>query len=186
MPISTVDATPALVLIDLQKGLRNAPTIHPFDQVIENAAELASVFRKRGFPVVLVNVTGQAPGRAQASRPGSQAHALPPDFADLVDELGAQDGDIRITKQTWGAFQNTALDSELRDRGVTQVIIGGIATSLGVESTARAAHEHGYHVVLATDAMTDTNPEVHTNSVDRIFPRLGETATTAEILDKLG
>ena len=72
------------------------------------------------------------------------------------------------------------LDGLLRELGVTQVVISGIATSLGVESTARSAHEHGYHVVLATDAMTDRDPAAHANSVDRVFPRLGETATTIE------
>jgi nicotinamidase-related amidase len=65
------------------------------------------------------------------------------------------------------------------------VVLSGVATSVGVESTARAAHELGYNVVLATDAMTDLTPEAHRNSVQHIFPRLGETATTAEILDKL-
>ena len=53
---------------------------------------------------------------------------------------------------------------------------------MGVESTARAAHEHGYHVTLATDAMADMSAETHRNSVERIFPRLGETGTTDEIL----
>lgn len=186
MALSTIDPTPALLLVDLQKGLRNAPTVHPFDEVIDRAAELAAAFRKHGLPVVLINVTGQAPGRTQSGRPGSQAHNPPADFADLMEELDAQDGDHRITKQTWGAFQNTKLDALLRDLGVTQVVVGGIATSLGVESTARSAYEHGYHVVLATDAMTDVDPDVHLNSVERIFPRLGETATASEILGLLG
>lgn len=61
----------------------------------------------------------------------------------------------------------------------------GIATSIGVESSARAAHEHGYHVTLATDAMSDIEAETHRNSVERIFPRLGETGTTDEILEVL-
>ena len=91
-----------------------------------------------------------------------------------------------MTKQTWGAFHNTDLDAQLKDRGVTEVVVTGVATTAGVESTARAAYEHGYNVVLATDAMTDTSAEAHANSVERIFPRLGETATTAEILEKLG
>ena len=83
-----------------------------------------------------------------------------------------------MTKQTWGAFHRTPLDTLLRDRGVTQIVLTGVATSAGVESTARSAHEHGYHVVLATDAMTDRDPDLHEHSVQRIFPRLGETATT--------
>jgi nicotinamidase-related amidase len=100
-------------------------------------------------------------------------------------ELDAQPDDLRVTKQTWGAFHGTDLDAQLQAHGVTQVVVTGVATSAGVESTARAAHEHGYNVVLATDAMTDLSAEAHDNSVERIFPRLGETATTAEILDRL-
>jgi nicotinamidase-related amidase len=91
-----------------------------------------------------------------------------------------------VTKQTWGAFTGTDLDAYLRSVGVTQVVICGVATSAGVESTARQAHELGFNVTLATDAMTDMSVEAHDNSLGRIFPRLGETATTREIVDLLG
>ena len=104
------------------------------------------------------------------------------DWADIVPELGPRDGDVVVTKQQWGAFHGTPLDLELRRRGITQVVLTGIATSIGVESTARAAHEHGYHVTLATDAMADMSAATHQNSVERIFPRLGQTGTTDEIL----
>jgi nicotinamidase-related amidase len=182
MSLSTLDPTPALVVVDLQKGLTAYPTIHPFADVVARSAELAAAFRARGFPVVLVNATGRAPGRTEHQSP-----SLPPapDWADIVEELDPQDGDLRVTKQTWGAFHGTTLDAQLRDLGVTQVILTGVSTSAGVETTARAAYEHGYHVVLATDAMTDTDADVHANSITRIFPRLGETATTAEILARV-
>jgi len=90
-----------------------------------------------------------------------------------------------VTKRNWGAFYGTDLDLQLRRRGVTQVVLAGIATSIGVESTARAAHEHGYQVTLATDAMTDLDPEAHRNSIERIFPRLGERGTTDEVITLL-
>jgi Isochorismatase family len=89
---------------------------------------------------------------------------------------------IRLNERTWGAFHNTALDAILQEAGATQVVITGVATSAGVESTARAAHEHGYHVVLAVDAMTDMAEDAHQHSVEQIFPRIGETATTEEVL----
>jgi nicotinamidase-related amidase len=90
-----------------------------------------------------------------------------------------------VTKRTWGAFHATDLDAQLHVHGVTQVVLTGVATSAGVESTARAAHEHGYNVVVITDAMTDASAEAHANSVERIFPRLGERATTSEVLERL-
>jgi nicotinamidase-related amidase len=172
----------ALVVIDLQKGVVGRPTAHPVGEVVARAVELAEAFRRRGLPVVLVNVAGGAPGRTES---GSPVGSRPPDWTELVPELGARPGDHRVTKRTWGAFHGTDLDAYLRSESVTQVVLAGIATSIGVESTARAAFEHGYDVVLATDAMTDLNADAHRNSVERIFPRLGETATTAEILEKL-
>jgi nicotinamidase-related amidase len=90
--------------------------------------------------------------------------------------------DKTVTKLTWGAFHNTDLAEHLSELGVTQVVVVGVATCIGVESTARQAYEHGLHVTLATDAMTDRNPVAHDNSVTNIFPRLGETGTTNDIL----
>ncbi|MFF4604861.1 isochorismatase family protein [Streptomyces sp. NPDC001339] len=183
MPATTLDPTTALVLIDLQKGIAALPTAPlPSAEVIERGARLAAAFRARALPVVLVNVTGVAPGRTEAPLRGDTP---PADWAELVPELDRQPGDIVVTKQHWGAFHGTNLDLELRRRGVTQIVLGGIATSFGVESTARAAHEHGYHVTLATDAMTDLDETSHRNSLEKIFPRLGETDTTEAILSLL-
>jgi nicotinamidase-related amidase len=182
--------TPALIVVDLQKGLSGTRSTHPFNDIIAKSRRLADAFRSKGLPVVLVNVTGGAPGRTdvhQQRSTGAAAPARPADWADWADliDLGPQDGDIRITKATWGAFHNTDLAEQLTARNVTQVVLTGVATSIGVESTARSAHEHGLHVVLATDAMTDTNADAHDHAVTRIFPRLGETATTEEILTRL-
>lgn len=182
MALTTMDPRPALVVVDLQKGVVTLPTAHPADVVVEHSAALAQGFRRLGLPVVLVNAAGRAPGRTEVVRP---VPAPGPDWADLVEELHPQPGDYRVTKLRWGAFHDTPLDAYLREQGVTQVVVTGIATSKGVESTARSAHEHGYNVVLATDAMTDMDGVAHDNSIQRIFPSLGETATTTEILEML-
>ena len=182
MTLSTLDARCALVVIDLQKGILSRPTAHPVRGVLAHAVALAAAWRERGLPVVLVNVAGGAPGRAEQARPVGD---LPPDWTELAEELGVHPDDIRVTKHTWGAFTGTGLDARLRALGITQVVLAGIATSIGVESTARQAHELGYNVALATDAMTDLALEAHENSIARIFPRLGETGSTAEFLAKL-
>lgn len=122
-------------------------------------------------------------GRTEQARSGGQ---LPAGWADLVPELNQQPEDHTVTKRQWGAFTNTCLDEHLKNLGVTRVAIAGIATSIGVESIARPGHECGFNVTLAVDAMTDTNPDAHLNSITRIFPRLGETGTTEEIIDLLG
>ena len=182
MPLSTIDPTPALVVIDLQSGTLAAPVVHPVGEVLGKAVSLVDAFRSKSFPVVLVNVAGVAPGRTDGSSGGG---TLPPEWTELASELGEHPDDHKITKERWGAFTGTSLHEHLRERGVTQIVLAGISTSVGVESTARTAYEHGYHVVLATDAMTDTDAKAHDHSIEKIFPKLGETATTDEILAKL-
>jgi nicotinamidase-related amidase len=182
MPITTLDPKTALITIDLQKGIVGLPTAHPAGSVVQRAGQLAAAFRAAGLPVVLVNVAGGAPGRTEQSMAGRQ---FPPDWTDLVPELNRQPSDHTITKRTWGAFTNTGLEKLLRELGVTQVVIAGIATSIGVESTARSAYELGFNVTLAVDCMTDMRPEAHDSSINFIFPRLGETGSTQQIIDLL-
>lgn len=180
MPISKLDSKVALIIIDLQKGITSMATAHDSAGVIGNSAELAKIFRHYSLPVILVNVTGGASGRTEQVIGSGER---PANWSVLVPELNEHENDIKVTKKTWGAFHNTPLDDHLKKLGTTQVVITGIATSAGVESTARSAHEHGYNVVLAVDAMTDMNKEAHDNSVQRIFPRIGETGTTQDIIE---
>jgi nicotinamidase-related amidase len=179
MPVTTLDPRSALVVVDLQKGIVGMPTVHPMADVVRNAATLADAFRRHRLPVVLVNVDAGAPGRTEQHRNMGER---PADWADLVPELNQQPSDHLVTKRTWGAFTNTDLADYLKTQGVTQVVIVGVATSYGVESTARFAHEHGLHVTLAVDAMTDLNVDAHDGTVARIFPALGETGTTQAIV----
>jgi nicotinamidase-related amidase len=190
MALSTLDPRTALVLIDLQNGVVGNPALAPYPaaEVVERAGELADAFRGHDLPVILVRVTfaadgaDAAPGRIDG---GSHARTWPEGWDVIVDELAGHPEDITVIKRNWGAFHGTDLDLHLRRRGITQIVLGGIATSIGVESSARAAHEHGYHITLATDAMSDLDADTHRNSVERIFPRLGETGTTAEVIELL-
>jgi nicotinamidase-related amidase len=183
MAVTTLDPNTALIIIDLQNGIVALPVVHPVAEVIERARVLADAFRHHELPVVLVNVTGGAPGRTEQNRNRGE---LPADWADLVPELNQQPQDHKVTKRTWGAFTNTDLEQHLKKLKVTQVVIVGVATSIGVESTARHAYELGFSVTLAVDAMTDMNADAHVNSTTRIFPKLGETGTTRELIDLLG
>ncbi len=182
MTISLLDAKPALVVIDLQKGIVAMSTAHPMDGVIRNAVALAEAFREQKLPVVLVNVDGAPSGRAERS---FSLHQMPAGWTELIPELNRQPTDHVVTKQTRGAFTNTDLEKHLRQAGVTQVIVVGVATSSGVESTARQAHELGFNVAVVTDAMTDTDADAHHNSVTRIFPKMSETGTTPQLLDMI-
>jgi nicotinamidase-related amidase len=189
MTVTALDPSIALVVIDLQNAVVGAPMVpRTGPEVVARAVELARAFREHRAPVILVRVTARAdgsdtaPGRNEIpARPGS----LPDDWDAIVDDLAGHSDDITVTKRTWGAFYGTDLDLQLRRRGVTQIVLAGLTTSIGVESTARAAYEHGYHVTLATDAMADLNLEAHHNSIHRIFPLLGQTGSTTEIVEML-
>jgi nicotinamidase-related amidase len=178
MPLTQLDKHTALIVIDLQKGVMAMAASQGAAQVAAHARVLADAFRRQGLPVVCVRVAGFAPGRVEQPR----IAALPDDWSELIPELGHAPDDIVVTKRTWGAFTGTDLATILRGKGVTQVVLAGISTSIGVESTARQAHELGLNVTLAVDAMTDLHPDAHAHSITRIFPRLGETGTTQEIV----
>lgn len=183
MPLTTLDPKSALVVIDLQKGIialaGQRGVQSSVTDVVAKSAALAVAFRRHGLPVVLVNVD---PGPQPRSEQAPRAGGLPPDWTDIVAEMNPQPHDHRVTKHTWGAFTRTDLEAWLRSQWVTQIVLCGISTSIGVESTARSAYELGFNIALAIDAMADMSPEAHANSTTRIFPRLGETGTTADLL----
>lgn len=182
MTVTTLDPKSALIVVDLQKGIVSLPTVHPMDGVVKHVGTLTEAFRGHGLPVVLVNVAGGPPGRTERPR---NHRDFPAGWTDLIPELNRQPRDHVVTKHTLGAFTNTDLEAHLRVLGVTQVVIVGVATSNGVEVTARQAYELGFNVTLATDAMTDLDADAHAHSITRIFPRIGETGTTREIVDLL-
>ncbi|HEX4535151.1 MAG TPA: isochorismatase family protein [Rhizomicrobium sp.] len=183
MAVTTLDPKTALIVVDLQKGILSRADANALSGVVKQAVALLDAFREHKLPVVLVNVTGVAPGRNEQPRMPAN---FPAEFAELIPELKQQPSDHLVTKRTWGAFTNTDLDTWLKKNGVTQVVVCGVASSAGVESTARFAQELGYNVTLASDAMMDMSVDAHENSITRIFPRLGETGTAAEIIALLG
>lgn len=182
MSLTTIDPNTALVVIDLQKGIVAYAGADAVAGVLKSSGSLADAFRRHGLPVVLVHVAGGAPGRTEQP---SNMGTPPADWLDFAPELNQQPTDHTVVKRTWGAFTQTGLEDYLKNLGVTQIVIAGVSTSVGVESTARSAYEAGFNVTLAVDAMTDTNPEAHLHSITRIFPKLGETGSTREVIELL-
>jgi len=182
MPFTELDQNTALIVVDLQTAAVSAELAHPVQQVVANITSLVDAFRKHGLPVVLVNVAGTPAGRNEHETAG---FSLPDEMTRLIEELGSHPDDILVTKNAWSAFSQTSLADKLHQAGVTQVVITGIATSVGVESTARDAHGDGFHVSLPLDAMTDPSPNLHEHSTTHIFPQPAETGTTAELLQLL-
>jgi nicotinamidase-related amidase len=179
-------ARTALVLIDLQRGIVGMPTVPlAAPEVVANAARLARVCREAGLLVVLVRVTPSPDGRDALRPPADAAHGTadrPAGWADIVPELGPEPGDVIVTKRQWGAFYGTELDLQLRRRGVTTIILGGISTDIGVESTARAAYELGYGQVFALDAMGARSSAGHAHAVNEIMPRIGRVRLADDII----
>lgn len=182
MAITQLDSNVALIVIDLQEGIVPLPPKENADLAIKHSVELINEFHAKAQPVVLVNVAGGAPGRTSLPRSGG---SLPANWSTLIEQVPQHQDDIMITKHNWGAFINTDLHEQLQARNVSQIVVVGIATSMGVESTARQGYELGYNVVLIEDAMTDKSLVNHKNSVECIFPMLGEIGTTQELLSLL-
>lgn len=179
------EAKTALVVIDLQRGIASRETApHSAAGVVANAAKLVQTFRATQLPIVFVRVSFNASG-ADALKPiVDEAAQFPPPAAgwdELVPELGAQQSDIVVTKRNWGAFYGTDLDLQLRRRGVQRIAICGIATHIGVESTARDAYERAYPLLFVEDAMAAMSAEEHAHALRYIFPRMGIIRSTADV-----
>jgi nicotinamidase-related amidase len=181
--------TTALVLIDLEHGIvamNTAP--HTSAEVVERCAKLADAFRKSGGTVVYVNVLLTEILQLPVDSPMRRGDGPPPPptASELIPEAGVQPGDIRVTKRQWGAFHGTGLDQQLRRKGIKTIVMGGIATNFGVESTARAGFDQGYEMVFAEDAMTSLSAEMHDFSVKKLFPIMGRVRSSDEIVKALG
>jgi nicotinamidase-related amidase len=182
---TTLDPATALVLIDLQHGITALPTAHSSEQIVARCAQLADAFRANDKLVVATRVAFARDGgdviRTRTAESPTDGKPVP-DYGDLRSEVGLSDRDIVVTKHGWSPFYGTELDLELRRRNITGIVLAGISTSIGVESTARAANERGYELTIVTDAVTDTSERAHLNSLEVIFPRIAELATTEEVL----
>ncbi|TDY58971.1 hydrolase [Bacillus subtilis] len=176
----------ALVIIDLQKGI---VPIDQSGQVVPNAKKLVDEFRKHNGFISFVNVAfhdGADALKPQTDEPAQGGSGkMPADWAEFVPEIGVQDGDYTVTKRQWGAFFGTDLDLQLRRRGIDTIVLCGIATNIGVESTAREAFQLGYQQIFITDAMSTFSDEEHEATLRFIFPRIGKARTTEEFLEQV-
>jgi nicotinamidase-related amidase len=177
----------AIVVIDLQKGItaRMGAAAQP---IVANAVRILDAARTAGALPVLVHVGGSLDGKDRlqpATDTPPFSGSLPPDWMELIPELNRQPSDVVVFKRQWGAFYGTDLDLQLRRRGCTSIVLCGIATEIGVESTARDAYERAYELVFASDAMAGMSLEGHANSLERIFPRMGRVRSTDAIVAAL-
>ena len=189
-PLSLDPLSTALVLIDLQRGIVSRDTKpHTAADVVARAASLTKAFRQRGALVVLVHVQF-APDLADRLIPEADAAMasapMSPEWSEIVPDLGSDPRDVVIRKRNWGAFYGTDLDLQLRRRNIHTIVLGGIATNFGVESTARDAYERAYEQVFVEDATASMSGEMHSFVMSNIFPRIGRVRSTADVLAAIG
>jgi nicotinamidase-related amidase len=183
--MTTLDPkTTALILIDLQPGiLPHAGGPRLGAEVVATARTLATRFREAGAPVVLVHVgfTPETMPSQNVDRPSLPPQGTPPEFSELVPEL-RQPGDIVVLKHHWGAFTGTDLDLHLRRHGVRTLVIAGISTNMGVESTARSGWELSYDIVIAEDACASRSAELHAFAIENILPHIARVVASKDIV----
>jgi nicotinamidase-related amidase len=178
----------ALVLIDLQHGIVGRPLApHSAADAISRAAQLAAALRAKGGTVAYVRVDVAQVLHLPVDAPTRDPSAPPPPAiaSEIVPESGYQPTDLLITKRQWGAFYGTELDQQLRRRRIRTIVLGGIATNFGVESTARAAFDRGYELIFVDDAMSSVSATAHEFAVQNIFPRMGRVRKTEQVLEAL-
>ncbi len=176
--------TTALVVIDLQHGIAAMPVApRSFDEVVKRTAQLAQVFRRKGSTVIWVRVDLHNFRRLIVDQPmmDPDGPPLPPESVELVPEVGKMPDELLITKRFWGAFDTTPLEAELHKLGIETIVLCGISTDIGVESTARSAATLGFNVVVVEDATSARTMEAHLNAIERVFPFLGRVRSAAEI-----
>ena len=180
-------STTALVAIDLQNALLRFNTApYPVAEVVNKNRQLAEALRPRGGLVVWVRVDVNQRLQIPVDQPPPFAGKWLPDaLSELVPATGFQDGDLLVTKRHWGAFAGTPLEQELRARRIDTVLLSGVSTNAGVESTLRQGTGLGFGFVVVEDACSGQDADEHRFAFERIFPRLARVRTSEEVLKAL-
>jgi nicotinamidase-related amidase len=188
MPALALDpSTTALVLIDLQNAIVARDT-HPHKaaDVVARSRQLADAFRAKGMPVIYVHVDLAHMLSLPVDEPNpNTGQAIPDSASQIADAAGMQPGDLQIAKRHWGAFAGTDLQQLLEQRNAETVVLAGIATNMGVESTLRQGTGLGFGFVVVEDACAGLSTELHTFAFEKIFPRLAHVRSTTEVLSAI-
>ncbi|WP_313803817.1 isochorismatase family protein [Sphingobium sp.] len=175
----------ALLIVDVQNftlGIKTEP--FPTSVIYENSLRLADACRKAGILVALVRVghdgAGVPPLRPTTDAPFS-GFSLSAQDKEIPSELAAK-GDIVVDKYNWGAFYGTSLDTHLRRRAIHTLIVTGLVTNIGVDTTMRQAHERGYDQILVSDAVSAMTVAEHDYTIQVIAPRLSRVRTTMDVI----
>ena len=193
-------ARTALLVFDLLHGHvnKNAPTRARFEPVIVKARLLLDAMREAGCMIAYAHADHRADratsavtlrdtdNRLRPIAPGDAASHKPlltggTAQTRIIDELQPGPADYLIPKHRWSAFHGTYLELALRTRGIQNLVLCGGSTDVGVASTAFAARDLDYHLVIASDACTSPESDNHQQFMTRIFPRMSRVRTVAQV-----
>ena len=178
----------ALLVMDYQGGILSR--LGTAESLLASAADAIAVVRGHGGQIGYVRVAFEdadydaVPPHSRFASVGQDMHSDSPATA-VHDSVAPEPGDITVRKTRVGAFSTTDLDQQLRERGITTLILAGISTSGVVLSTVRDAADRDYQVLVLADACADPAPGVHEFLTEKIFPRQARVITSAELKDVL-
>jgi nicotinamidase-related amidase len=174
------------VLLDLHYGTLSNP-LWPYgaDQVVKNATALGRGFEAFGAMIVLTRMVfprADRPDQDSEGLPLVSADSMPPGWSTFTPAVRSLRADLTLTKRKWSAFQGTDLDSRLRRRRITTLVLAGVTTHVAVEFTARDAWQRNYSVIIAEDAVASIDPAFHQFSVEKVLPRIAAVCATTDIV----
>ena len=171
---------PLLLLIDLQKAFcdqdgsmaRQGRSIETMREAARRCVELAAIARSRGARVVWTRMMFRADyadgGMLMRLRPGlaiiGAMRAGTPDI-ELSSLVSAWSGDSIIDKPRYSALIETCIEERLRDMDIGRIIVGGVTTSICVETTVRDLAQRDYEVAVIEEACADFDAERHKASL---------------------
>lgn len=180
----------AILVVDVQPVFIGLPLYPPVDGVLHRLKTFVSRARAAGALIVDIRIAipkdcftdvweaqygVKAPNFAELIAPDSPESQFHPDFAP-------EPGDLVVVKTRYSAFVNTTLESTLRSRGVTTVVVAGLTADVCVGSTARDAFQREFHVITLSDCTAEATQQIYESCLGTLQGCFGRVMTSDELL----
>ncbi|WP_031068776.1 cysteine hydrolase family protein [Streptomyces sp. NRRL WC-3742] len=184
-----VPAHTALLVLDVQPAVLAALPSADADALLERVEAAIAEVRAAGGLVAHVRLGfteadwAAIPAANRAFAPIGRHRALHHEDPSTAvhPRLAPRDGDLLVRKTRTGALSTTDLDHQLRERGITTLLVGGLSTGGAVLATVLDAADRDYRLHVLADAVADPDPEAHDVLLRRVLPTRAEVIATAEL-----
>ncbi|MCL4400428.1 cysteine hydrolase [Candidatus Parvarchaeota archaeon] len=176
----------ALIVWDVQTML--VERIYNKDEFLSNMNRLIAKAREKNMPIFFTKITPlphefESPARKYASsRMKYNLSQLPKEAFELA--IIPKENEVVLNKNTASVFIGTNFELMARNAGIETLVIAGISTEVGVESSARDAVNRGFYTIVASDSSSSTDKEAHQRSLLNMA-KLFDVVTTAELIKYL-